>query len=130
MWKVRGSRALPVLLLPLLACGDFGPTELPPEIPGATDPSTDRAALTAFYEATNGVGWKNSNNWLSDAPLAQWYGVEVDDFGRVAELQLESNNLEGRIPPKIGHLHGLTGLDLGKNRQLPLQLGHTASSLS
>ena len=115
MRKVRGFRTLPALLLPLLACGDDGPTELPPEIPVATDPSTDRAALTALYEATNGAGWKNSNNWLSDAPLAQWYGVEVDASGRVAELQLEGNNLEGRIPPRIGDLDRLTGLDLGKN---------------
>ena len=115
MRNVGGFRALPVLLLPLLACGDFGPTEPPPEIPGATDPSTDRAALTALYEATNGAGWKNSNNWLSDAPLAQWYGVEVDALGRITELRLESNNLEGRIPPRIGDLDRLTGLDLGKN---------------
>lgn len=129
MRKVRGFRALPVLLLPLLACGDFGPTELPPGIPESTDPSTDRAALTALYEATNGGSWKNSSNWLSDAPLAQWYGVEVDASGRVAELQLEGNDLEGRIPPEIGDLHGLTGLDLGKNAltgPIPPEIGGLA----
>lgn len=115
MRSVGGFRAAAALLLPLLACGDFGPTELPPENPGSTNPSTDRAALTALYEATNGAGWKNSDNWLSDAPLTQWYGVEVDAFGRVAELRLEGNDLEGPIPPEIGHLDRLTGLDLGKN---------------
>ena len=125
----RGFRAVPVLLLPLLACGDFGPTELPSGIPESTDPSTDRAALTALYEATNGAGWKNSNNWLSDAPLAQWYGVEVNGFGRVRELQLEGNDLEGRIPPEIGHLDRLTGLDLGKNAltgPIPPEIGGLA----
>lgn len=129
MRSVRGFRAVPALFLPLLACGDFGPTELPPGIPGSTDPSTDRAALTALYEATNGAGWKTSNNWLSDAPLAQWYGVEVDASGRVTELRLESNNLEGRIPPEVGHLHGLTGLDLGKNAltgPIPPEIGGLA----
>ena len=127
--RVRGLRAVPALLLPLLACGDLGPTELPPGIPESTDRSTDRAALTALYEATNGEGWKNSRHWLNDVPLLLWHGVDTDADGRVTELRLEGNNLEGRIPPEIGHLHGLTGLDLGKNAltgPIPPEIGGLA----
>ena len=38
----------------------------------------DRAALVALYSATDGASWKNSANWLSDAPLDEWYGVTTD----------------------------------------------------
>ena len=108
-------RAAVVVLLPLLACGDAGPTELLPGIPESTDSSTDRAALIALYEATNGAGWKNSRNWLSDGPLIYWHGVHTDTDGRVTELRLRDNDLEGRIPPQIGHFANLRDLDLGKN---------------
>ena len=199
MRSVGGRRAIPVLLLPLLACGDDGPTQPPPGSPvrpaepasitiapstvilwrGGTirlaavvrdrderpirgarvvwhssDPatatidstglvtavgsgeatitatagasaamvtinvdnvSTDRVALTAFYETTNGTGWANGTNWFSDAPLADWYGVEVDADGRVTKLQLGENSLEGPIPREIGYLSKLTELHLNDN---------------
>ena len=41
----------------------------------ATTPSQARDALAALYEATNGPGWNNNDNWLSEAPIDQWYGV-------------------------------------------------------
>ena len=109
------SRASAVLLLPLLACWNAGPTEPGLQIPESTDPSTDRAALIALYEATNGAGWKNSRNWLSDGPLIYWHGVDTDTEGRVTELRLRDNGLEGRIPPQIGHFAKLTQLDLSEN---------------
>ena len=108
-------RAAVVVLLPLLACGDAGPMELLPGIPESTDSSTDRAALIALYEATKGAGWKNSRNWLSDVPLIYWHGVDTDTDGRVTVLRLRDNDLEGRIPPQIGHFAELRDLDLGKN---------------
>ena len=37
----------------------------------------DRAALVALYEATDGPNWANSQKWLTDAPLREWYGVET-----------------------------------------------------
>ena len=47
----------------------------------------DRAALGAIYRATGGDNWTDTANWLSDAPLEDWYGVEVTD-GRVTGLRL------------------------------------------
>ena len=34
----------------------------------------DPAALAALYEATDGPNWRNNTNWLTDAPLDEWYG--------------------------------------------------------
>ena len=59
----------------------------------------DRAALVALYEATDGPNWVNSDNWLSDAPLGEWYGVRTDLRGRVWELSLNSNELFRPDPP-------------------------------
>ena len=121
MRRVRGCRGSPVVLVTLLAlvalpgCWDAGPTEPPLRIPRSTNASTDRAALIALYEATNGAGWKDSENWLSGVPIAGWHGVETDINGRATELRLGDNDLAGRIPPEIGHLAELTRLDLGEN---------------
>ena len=35
----------------------------------------DRAALVALYNATDGPNWVDNTNWLTDAPLGEWYGV-------------------------------------------------------
>ena len=36
-----------------------------------------REALVALYNATGGPNWANSENWLTDAPLHDWYGVRA-----------------------------------------------------
>lgn len=68
-------------------------TELP-----STMASADRAALLALYRSTGGLNWRRSRNWNTEAELSQWYGVEVDDEGRVVKLKLDFLNLEGNIP--------------------------------
>ena len=50
--------------------------------PGPMDPGTletDRAALVALYDATNGENWARNTNWLSSQPLGDWYGIVTDD---------------------------------------------------
>ena len=51
----------------------------------------ERAALVAFYEATGGANWWNSDNWLTDEPLSAWHGVTTDVNGRVTQLSLKGN---------------------------------------
>ena len=67
----------------------------------------DRTALEAFYRAMGGDDWKDNTNWMSDEPLGDWYGVEVNANGRVRYLELPDNNLAGEIPAVIGLLDSL-----------------------
>ena len=103
--------------------------------------STDRASLEALYEGTGGPNWVNNDNWLTDAPLEDWYGVDVDGGGRVTRLHLngiwnqeagvwESNNLSGPIPTELGSLANLQSLNLGFNAlsgPIPTEVGSLAS---
>ena len=90
----------------------------------------DRAALVALYEATDGPNWVNNDNWLTDAPLGDWYGVDTDASGRVVLLLLPENRLTGTIPPDLGNLTDLTGLSFWANQlwgTIPPELGRLVS---
>ena len=92
-------------------------------------PGSDRAVLETFYRATGGDDWKDNSNWLSDAPLGDWYGVRVDGDGLVKNLSLRNNNLTGQIPAAIGLLDSLFILDLSNNAltgPIPLSIGRLA----
>ena len=78
-------------------------------------PATDREILEMFHDATGGRDWIDARNWLTDAPLGEWRGVEVDDQGRVVELRLWDNGLAGPIPPELGELVHLEYLRLSDN---------------
>jgi len=75
----------------------------------------DRAALVTLYEATGGPNWIDATNWLSDAPLNEWYGVTASADDQVGAVSLRSNNLSGTIPPELGNLAELIGLSLAGN---------------
>ena len=101
----------------------------------------DRAALVALYEATDGPNWVNSENWLTDAPRGDWYGVDTDASGRVVRLDLGGrwdsdvrewipHGLTGPLPPELGNLASLERLYLGSNAlsgSIPAELGKLAS---
>ena len=76
-----------------------------------TNTSTDRAALVALYNATDGANWHNNDNWLSNAPMGVWHGVTTDSDGRVTHLDLQGNQLTGEIPAELGSLTNLERLD-------------------
>ena len=52
----------------------------------------EREALEALYLATGGPNWRNNDNWLSDAPFGEWYGVETE-LGSVTRLDRSDNEL-------------------------------------
>ncbi len=78
-------------------------------------PATDRQILEMLHAATGGRDWIDSRNWLTDAPVGEWRGVEADDQGRVVELLLWDNGLAGRLPPELGGLAHLEYLRLSDN---------------
>ena len=92
------------------------------------DPSHEScSSLTPEFSADipSKIGWLNSRNWGTSAPLGEWHGVTVED-DRVVELALANNNLVGEIPPELGQLDALTGLYLVNNRlegEIPPELG-------
>ena len=106
------------------------PTATRPPLPtiGPTSAETDREALVALYNATDGENWNRSENWLSDAPIGEWEGVTTDDDGRVIALELPNNALSGEIPAELGSLSNLESLKLsdGLSGEIPPEL----SSLS
>ena len=66
----------------------------------------DRDVLVALYEATDGPNWVDNTNWLTDAALGDWYGVDTDGSGRVVRLDLSgqrNRDTEEPVP------HGLVG---------------------
>ncbi|MCY4507474.1 MAG: hypothetical protein OXG35_11020, partial [Acidobacteria bacterium] len=106
---------------------------------GQVSAATDRAALEAIYRATGGDDWTNNTSWLSNAPLEDWYGVEVTD-GRVTGLRLGGwdetarrhvdNGLTGSLPAELGTLSQLRWVEIGGNSgltgRIPAELGNLA----
>ena len=88
--------------------------------------ASDRAALVALYNATEGGSWTTRTNWLSGRPLDEWHGVTTDSGGRVTALNLSSNSLYGALPAALGDLTNLESLVLSSNEltgPIPAWLG-------
>ena len=119
----------------------------PPPPVQHTSPATDRAALVALFNATDGPNWTRNLGWLTDPPdlppelppellpelpkpflpMFDWYGVSIDAEGRVIALSLEGNGLRGQLPPELGNLDRLRFLYLVDNDLtggMPAELGN------
>lgn len=91
-------------------------------------PKVQCEALVNFYISTQGPSWKEEckTNWLSDAPVDSWEGVQVVQ-GNVDGLVLNSCNLKGVLPNSIVNLKQIRFLSLAYNQlsgQLPLNIGN------
>lgn len=78
-----------------------------------------RDDLSLLYETAEGDGWKNADNWCSDAPLGEWYGLRLSDNGgtgglRLA-LQLNGNGLSGTLPERFDDISLLSQINLNGN---------------
>jgi len=97
--------------------------ELQTEIPLA-----ECNALVDLNNSTNGSGWTDDSNWLTDPPC-WWHGV-VCASGHVQALKLSSNNLSGPIPTTLGNLSYLEELQMAGNRltgAIPSSLGNLSN---
>jgi len=81
-------------------------------------PENERIALLDFYASTNGDKWKKKEYWLNDAGTEYtWRGVICDnEYAHVAVINLDYNNLIGKIPDSIQQLSKLEILSLKGNR--------------
>ena len=111
-----------VLLIMTYIANSLDPM-LPTGIGVAVAVDQDRAVLIELYG-----NWGYNTDWLiSTYPLDQWYGVTIDDEGRVTSLDLSDNQLTGTIPEALGQLNNLQVLDLSGNQltgTIPEALGH------
>jgi Leucine-rich repeat (LRR) protein len=96
--------------------------------PCACDPASDRSALLALYNSTNGETWTNKTGWSTNATdLSTWYGISLNGEGCVKALALQNNNLVGTIPVEIGNLTNLEELYLFSNTlsgTIPTEIGN------
>ncbi len=106
---MKPRRAHPVIiLLVVLLC-------LAPGVQAQDGVATDKAALVALYNATDGANWTPNTNWTSTEQLSAWHGVTTNSDGRVTRLVLNDNGLDGTLPAALGDLSALEYLDLQNN---------------
>jgi len=85
----------------------------------------DSLALAALYDSTDGANWNNNTNWLT-GPVSTWFGITVSG-PRVTQIDLEDNNMQGKIPSEIGNLSALINLYFINNQlsgAIPASLGN------
>ncbi len=75
--------------------------------------AADRAALVKIYENNDGPEWSDNEGWLSDKPLNEWMGIDVNSDGRVIALDLEELEVVGAVD--VSGLSALEELDLSRN---------------
>ena len=62
----------------------------------STQGGTLREQLIRMYRNTDGPNWKNNENWCTEKPLTEWYGISQSPDGKYA-IQLADNNLKGFV---------------------------------
>jgi gliding motility-associated-like protein len=91
-------------------------------------PLSERAALIAFYNATNGDSWASNENWLGPDE-STWLGVSVTGC-HVTGIAIQNNNLNGSLPVELGDLSELTNLSITLNSNLTGSIPSTLGNLS
>ena len=133
MWKLVDADAAVRLLLERRGISGAEATLTSDNTPESdtvsADAMSDRDVLVAFYHAMGGGHntWQRTDNWLSDRPLGEWFGVTTDADGRVTRLDLRNNWMGGEIPSELVNLNKLEYLDLTSSNlrgKIPAWLGN------
>jgi hypothetical protein len=83
-----------------------------------------RYVAALLYFSTNGPGWRQQLNFMSDAPVCEWNdggtgdveeGIvcDSDDAGRVDGVVVDLNSLQGTLPTELAVLPYLKNLGFG-----------------
>ncbi|KAM3707312.1 hypothetical protein ACJW31_02G015100 [Castanea mollissima] len=92
---------------------------------------TDRLALLDFKNQITQDPLQIMNSWNNSVHFCNWIGVTCSPSSkRVTVLDLEAKRLLGTIPPSIGNLTYLTGINLGSNSfngEIPQEVGRLQS---
>jgi len=80
-------------------------------------PASERAALTALFDATNGNAWNKKTQWKAGPGTeCNWFGVYCDSGdNHVTQINLYGNNLVGTLPSLSG-LPALTDFNVAHNQ--------------
>lgn len=97
-------------------------------VPTSCIPPSERAALIALYNATDGANWTDNTNWLS-GDESSWAGVSTTGCN-VTGLFFQNNNLNGSLPVELGDLTELTTLSITLNPNLTGNIPVTLGNLS
>tara|TARA_R110002096_G_scaffold56474_4_gene144115 strand:- start:4538 stop:8548 length:4011 start_codon:yes stop_codon:yes gene_type:complete len=93
-------------------------------------PQSERDALIAFYNATNGDNWTNNTNWNTATPVSTWFGITTvfsNGEEHVSAIWIQDNNLSGTLSGQLQNLEFLVDLVLDQNNiggVLPSQLAN------
>lgn len=82
----------------------------------APDFNRDREILEAFYRSADGDNWSRHDNWCTDKPLNEWYGIEATydwETGeeRVLGIYLDATGINGTAD--FRGMSRLQGINLG-----------------
>lgn len=75
----------------------------------------EREALIAIYNALDGDNWTNNENWCSDKPVSEWWGVLTNGknvTGLAIEGRVTANSPKGIFPIEAQNLQHLTYLNI------------------
>lgn len=69
-------------------------------------PIFQKYVLLVLYFSTNGENWRFKKGWLTETDECEWYntagsGYVCDEFGRVTDIDLISNRLNGTLPSEL-----------------------------
>ena len=94
--------------------------------------TAQRKVLEDIFNLMEGSKWTNNENWKTDAPLSEWYGVTMEG-DHVIGLNLSGNNLGGTLPDILADLPYLKTLVLSDNHiqgEIPASWGKGAETRS
>ncbi len=75
-----------------------------------------RDLLIEFYNNTGGDNWHCNDNWCSEKPLNEWYGIKQDSLGYVISIDLSNNNLTGFAQIAFDDFPNLSNFNINNNK--------------